>query len=195
MASGTSRRQAGTETRDKILTAALARFSVESYRGASVRDLADDVGVTQPVLYYHFGSKDGILAALIEPLLSAGEQLVDELGASSLPPDKLASRALEGYYDVIVDHLAVFQLVETDKSVRSHPQAGHRLADQAARFLAVLAGSAEHDATAEHDDKLRAAAAIGAIRRPLSLPDVRPGRDRRLILACAAAALSADVES
>ncbi|MDH4366028.1 MAG: TetR/AcrR family transcriptional regulator [Acidimicrobiia bacterium] len=189
MASGTSRRQAGTETRDKILTAALARFTVESYRGASVRDLADDVGVTQPVLYYHFGSKDGILAALIEPLLEAGEQLVDELGASSLPPDKLAVRALEGYYDVIVDHLAVFQLVETDKSVRSHPQAGHRLADQAARFLALLAGSTEHEA------RLRAAAAIGAIRRSLSLPDVRPGRDRRLILACAAAALSAEVES
>ena len=75
MASGTSRRQAGTETRDKILTAALARFSVESYRGASVRDLADDVGVTQPVLYYHFGSKDGILAALIEPLLEAATAL------------------------------------------------------------------------------------------------------------------------
>ena len=100
---------------------------------------------------------------------------------------ELVTRALEGYYDVIVDHLAVFRLVETDRSVRSHPDAGHRLADQAARFLAILA------ATAQHDDKVRAAAAVGAIRRSLQLPDVRPARDRRLILACARAALSAEL--
>jgi AcrR family transcriptional regulator len=187
MARTPSRRQSGTETRDRILAAALARFAVESYRGASVRDLADDVGVTQPVLYYHFGSKDGILAALIEPLMEAGEQLLQELSSSALPPDQLTIRALEGFYDVIVDHLSVFQLVETDRSVRSHPEAGHRLADQASRFLDVVAGSTNHE------DRLRAAAAIGAIRRPLQLPDVRPARDRLLILACAYAALMAEV--
>jgi AcrR family transcriptional regulator len=186
MANGTNRRPATTATRDRILTAALARFAVESYRGSSVRDLADDVGVTQPVLYYHFGSKDGILAALIEPLLEAGEQLLDGLTASELPPGELTQRALEGYYDLIVDHLAVFQLAESDRSVRSHPDAGHRLADQAARFLDLVSGPGRH-----HDDRVRAAAAIGAIRRALQLPDIRPARDRRLILACARAALTA----
>lgn len=185
MARAPARRSSPSGTREKILAVALARFSVESYRGASVRDLADDVGVTQPVLYYHFGSKDGILAALIEPLMEAGELLLQELMVADLDPGTLAARALEGYYDVIVDHLAVFQLVETDRSVRSHPEAGHRLADQASRFLDIVAP------TTSQEDRVRAAAAVGAIRRPLQLPDVRPARDRRLILACARAALAA----
>jgi AcrR family transcriptional regulator len=187
MARAASRRPSGTDTRDRILAAALARFSVEGYRGSSVRDLADDVGVTQPVLYYHFGSKDGILAALIEPLMDAGRDLLDELSASTLGPDRLVVRAFEGYYDVIVDHLEVFRLVETDRSVRSHPEAGHRLADQASRFLALVARAGAGG------DRVRAAAAIGAIRRPLQLPDADPRRDRRLILACAHAALTAAV--
>ena len=185
MARAPARRTSPSATREKILAAALARFSVESYRGASVRDLADDVGVTQPVLYYHFGSKEGILAALIGPLMEAGELLLQELTATDIAPDALVDRALEGYYDVIVDHLAEFQLVETDRSVRSHPDAGHRLADQASRFLDILAR------TSSQQDRVRAAAAVGAIRRPLQLPDVRPARDRRLILACARAALAA----
>lgn len=187
MASAPGRRQPTTATRQRILVAALDRFSVDSYRGATVRDLADDVGVTQPVLYYHFGSKDGILVALIGPLMEAGETLLDELAASPLGPEELTDRALEGYYDMIVDHLPVFRLVETDRSVRSHPDAGRRLAQQAARFLAFVAGSEDHAA------RVRAAAAIGAIRRALQLPDVRPGSDRRLILACARAALAADI--
>ena len=187
MAHAASRRPSGNDTRDRILSAALARFAVESYRGSSVRDLADDVGVTQPVLYYHYGSKDGILSALIEPLMAAGEDLLAELARSELPPASLIERALEGYYDMIVEHLAVFQLVETDRSVRSHPDAGHRLADQASRFLALVA----HNGAS--GDRVRAAAAIGAIRRPLQLPDVRPGVDRALILACAHATLTAQV--
>lgn len=181
------RRTAGNDTRDRILTAALARFSVEGYRGSSVRDLADDVGVTQPVLYYHFGSKDGILAALIEPLMDAGEALLDELTRAEVPPGALIDRAFAGYYDMIVGHLEVFRLVETDRSVRSHPEAGHRLADQASRFLALVA------AAGAGGDRVRAAAAIGAIRRPLQLPDADPVLHRPLILACAHAALNARI--
>ncbi len=183
----TAKRTTGTDTRDRILSAALARFAVEGYRGSSVRDLADDVGVTQPVLYYHFGSKDGILAALIEPLMDAGETLLNELTAADLGPAALVERALAGYYDMIVGHLEVFRLVETDRSVRSHPEAGHRLADQASRFLALVAGAGASG------DRVRAAAAIGAIRRPLQLPDADPARHRTLILACAHAALNAEV--
>jgi AcrR family transcriptional regulator len=176
-------RQSGSETAQRILSVALARFQVDGYRGTSVRDLADDVGVTQPALYYHFGSKDGILVAIVQPLIVAGEELLGELSGMTLARSAMARRALAGYYDLIVDHLDVFQFVETDRSVRSHPDAGHPLADQAARFIELIAPRPTRPG------RIRAAAAMGAVRRPLRLPGIDPYKDRELILACATAAL------
>lgn len=49
-----------------ILTAASAAFEEGGYHGASVRDIAQRVGVTVPTLYYHHGSKQGLLLALLE---------------------------------------------------------------------------------------------------------------------------------
>lgn len=48
-----------------ILTAALDTFNEQGYHGASVRDIARRVGVTVPTLYYHHGSKQGLLLALL----------------------------------------------------------------------------------------------------------------------------------
>jgi len=163
----------------------LALFVSAGFRGTSVRDIADEVGVTQPTLYYHFGSKDGILSALIQPLMDAGDALLDELAPHEAGSRALATRALEGYYDLIAGHLDLFLLVESDRSVRSHPEAGRRLAEQAARFLEILASSSDRH------DRLAAAAAIGAVRRPLRLFDIDPIEDRSAILACAQAALHA----
>lgn len=50
---------------DPILEAALAAFTEQGYHGASVRDIARRVGVTVPTLYYHHGSKQGLLLALL----------------------------------------------------------------------------------------------------------------------------------
>ncbi|MGU3586773.1 TetR/AcrR family transcriptional regulator [Rhodococcus sp. C26F] len=49
-----------------ILTHALDAFYENGFHGTSVRDIAQRVGVTIPVLYYHHGNKEGILLALLE---------------------------------------------------------------------------------------------------------------------------------
>jgi AcrR family transcriptional regulator len=57
-------------TLSPILEAALASFTERGYHGASVRDIAGRTGVTVPTLYYHHGSKQGLLAALLEASMS-----------------------------------------------------------------------------------------------------------------------------
>ena len=49
-----------------ILAAALADFQQYGYHGSTVRGIAARVGVTMPSLYYHYGSKEGILFALLD---------------------------------------------------------------------------------------------------------------------------------
>src|SRR3954447_8119019 len=48
------------------LVGALAAFREHGYHGTTVRDVASRVGVTVPALYYHHGSKQGMLVALFD---------------------------------------------------------------------------------------------------------------------------------
>lgn len=51
-------------TRDRILGTALAAFADRGYNAAGVQELCGASGVTKPTLYYHFGSKRGLLEAI-----------------------------------------------------------------------------------------------------------------------------------
>lgn len=52
--------------RDKILKVSLALFYEKGYDAVSVQEIVDAAGVTKPTLYYYFGSKYGLLEALLD---------------------------------------------------------------------------------------------------------------------------------
>lgn len=72
-------RQTGVGGREQILDAAGRMFSEQGYGAASTRKIADAVGVKQASLYYHFESKEeilaGLLAGTVEPSLNFAEKL------------------------------------------------------------------------------------------------------------------------
>ena len=79
----------GQKAREKILSTAARHFSEYGFRGASAAAIAHDAGISEPGLLHHFGSKKGLLKALIErrysldqPKLHANEELE---GLSLLP--------------------------------------------------------------------------------------------------------------
>ena len=111
-------------TRDRVERAALALFVARGYTATSLREIAQSVGVSVPALYYHFASKDELLRSVTEPLLRAGDGFIEHL--RRLPRAGFARRALEGYYDLIVEHFPIYRLVSTDPAVRSHPVVGRR---------------------------------------------------------------------
>jgi TetR/AcrR family transcriptional regulator len=81
-------RPSADPTRERIVAAALDLFSERSFEGATTREIAARAGVTQPLLNYHFRSKDelwrtavdGLFESLSEALAArtAGLQGVDE---------------------------------------------------------------------------------------------------------------------
>ena len=54
------------ETYDKILDTAERLFSSKGVNVVSLRDINTAAGVSQGVLHYHFGGRDGLLKALLE---------------------------------------------------------------------------------------------------------------------------------
>jgi AcrR family transcriptional regulator len=55
-----------TERRRALLDTALRVFSSGSYRGTTTAEIAREAGVTEPVLYRHFGSKRELYLACID---------------------------------------------------------------------------------------------------------------------------------
>ena len=56
----------GIRRRQQILDTAVEVFGQYGYAGGSLRKIADAVGITTPALIRHFGSKEGLFAAVLE---------------------------------------------------------------------------------------------------------------------------------
>ncbi|MCB1000766.1 MAG: TetR/AcrR family transcriptional regulator [Acidimicrobiales bacterium] len=54
------------ERREQILEVAVQVFARHGYHGTSMNDIAEAAGVTKPVLYQHFDSKQDLYLALID---------------------------------------------------------------------------------------------------------------------------------
>src|ERR1700761_2273096 len=69
-------------TRDRIIAAATSLFYAEGIRAVSVDAVADKAGLTKRTLYYHFKSKDDLVAAYLaardQPNLALFKRWFDE---------------------------------------------------------------------------------------------------------------------
>ena len=108
-------RPSADATRERILAAALDRFSELSFEGATTREIAARAGVTQGLLNYHFSSKDELWRAAVDGLFA-------ELG------EALDSRA-EGLRGVDALTVAKLLIREFIHFSATHPQL-HRIITQ-----------------------------------------------------------------
>jgi TetR/AcrR family transcriptional regulator len=58
------------DNRAKILDCALRLFADHGYDAVGVQEIVDAAGITKPTLYHYFGSKHGLLEALLEGYFS-----------------------------------------------------------------------------------------------------------------------------
>ena len=112
---GRTTRPSADGTRDRILDAALDLFSELSFDGATTREIAARAGVTQPLLNYHFSSKDELWRAAVDRLFKTlGTAMGDR------------ARGLRGVDELTTARLLVREFIYFSAS---HPQL-HRIITQ-----------------------------------------------------------------
>jgi AcrR family transcriptional regulator len=80
------------DTRDAILDAALAVLERDGLRGSRMEDVAAEAGVSRQSVYYHFRSREEVLAALIDRgLAELGEAVRASAAAGSVEDFVLAA--------------------------------------------------------------------------------------------------------
>jgi AcrR family transcriptional regulator len=66
------------ERRQAILAAALEVFAAGSYAGATTAEIAREAGISEPILYRHFGSKRDLYLACLEEAWNGFRELAEE---------------------------------------------------------------------------------------------------------------------
>ena len=89
-----TKRPSANPTRDRILAAAADLFSERSFDGATTREIAARAGVTQPLLNYHFRSKDELWQAAVDSLFDLLNQTMSERAAGLRGVDEITSAKL-----------------------------------------------------------------------------------------------------
>jgi AcrR family transcriptional regulator len=176
---------AESTTKDEILGHALELFGQGGYEKTSLRDIAERMGFTKAALYYHYRTKDQLLADLFEPVIAEGDAIIE---AHPMPRTRAQREPfLSAYFDFLWDHRLLLCHVACDLAVLATPETGGRVVGHVDAVVKALAGGSTSDPA-----RTRAKSALGALQGPITLsePDTNPTTTRKLAVAAALAVLS-----
>jgi AcrR family transcriptional regulator len=129
------------EARRLLLDAARELFARKDYRSTTTREIAESAGVTEYLLFRHFGSKAGLFReALVLPFTN----IVDEFATTwqtidheVTVEDELARHFVERVYDVVVEHRGLLLTLVASEAFSDEEIADAGIAD-IRRALGVL---------------------------------------------------------
>jgi AcrR family transcriptional regulator len=84
----------GSERREQILGVARAIFAEKGYEATSVEEIAHRAGISKPVVYEHFGGKEGLYAVLVDREVRALLDGISDALVTDHPRAKLERAAL-----------------------------------------------------------------------------------------------------
>jgi AcrR family transcriptional regulator len=99
------------ETRRDILAAAAAEFSEKGFAGSRVDDIAARTRTSKRMIYYYFGGKDGLYAAVLEQAYGGMRDAEGALRLHELPPADAMRRLVETTFDHHAAHPEFVRLV------------------------------------------------------------------------------------
>jgi len=113
-----TRAEQRTETRDRIVEAAISAFSDRGFLGASTREIATRAGTNQGLITYHFRSKEELWRAAADRIFDRVRNRLEPHLASlaDLDPRERIREAIREYVRIAAAHPELFRfLVEEGK--------------------------------------------------------------------------------
>ncbi|MDX1658504.1 MAG: TetR/AcrR family transcriptional regulator [Nitriliruptorales bacterium] len=110
-------RMTGRERREQLIGVGREVFAERGYEAASVEEIADRAGVTKPVVYEHFGGKEGLYAVIVDRAVqSLLDRIVTALETAEHPRNAVRSAA-EAFLAYIEEERDGFRILIRDAPV------------------------------------------------------------------------------
>lgn len=116
-------RRSSAEVRELMLAAARKLFHDCGFEATSTRDIASEAGVSESMIFRHFGSKQAAYEqAVLDPFVQFVQSFVTEWtrpAATFRDPDQLAHSYVSGFYELCRDHLELIAVLSAARKDRS----------------------------------------------------------------------------
>jgi TetR/AcrR family transcriptional regulator, cholesterol catabolism regulator len=91
-------------TLDDIVAAAAKVFRTKGYHAATVRDIAEEVGILKGSLYHHFESKEALLYLVVKEPIAQMYRAIAEIAEADLPASEKLRRAILAHLEAFDRH-------------------------------------------------------------------------------------------
>ena len=109
-----------TERRAQLLDAAEQVFAANGYHSAAMDDIAEQAGVSKPVLYQHFPGKLDLYIALLESHVDTLVRAVEEALGSTTDNKQRVHNAVGAFFDFVNGDVGAFRMV-FESDLRGEP--------------------------------------------------------------------------
>jgi AcrR family transcriptional regulator len=111
-------RMSGKERREQLLDVGRRLFAAKGFDGTSVEEIAEKAGVSKPVVYEHFGGKEGLYAVVVDREV---RRLLDRVTASLSDghPRVLLEQAAGALLEYVEKESDGFRILVRDSPVAS----------------------------------------------------------------------------
>lgn len=138
------------ERRAQLLEVALGLFASGGFHGTSMEDIADAAGVTKPVLYQHFDSKQQLYLELMETVSGELLEAVTSSAAAQASPHQQVLAGFRAYFRFVRERTAAFQLLFGSGARTADEFAAEAIEKMEDHVAAMVAGFIEADVDPEH---------------------------------------------
>lgn len=132
-------RMTGQERREQLIEVARGIFASKGYEATAVEEIAERAGVTKPLIYQHFGGKEGLYAVVLDrEVTSLTERITSAMDA--IHPRAAAEQAANAFLTYIEECEDGFRILLRDApSGTSSGTLASVIGDIAAQTEALLA--------------------------------------------------------
>jgi AcrR family transcriptional regulator len=106
------------DTRSRLRLLALKLFAEQGYEKTSLREIAEQLGVTKAALYYYFKSKEDIVRSLVEDYVADMDALIAWARAQPRTPDTRAE-IVRRYLRIVANGAEVFRMLHQNQAAVS----------------------------------------------------------------------------
>ncbi|GAA1872755.1 TetR/AcrR family transcriptional regulator [Brevibacterium marinum] len=96
------------QRRDQLVGVALSVFATRGYRTTSMDTIAEAAGVSKPVLYQHFASKQDLYLALIDDSAAHLDSVLEAALGSTDDPHEQVRVTYRSYFEFVISHREEF---------------------------------------------------------------------------------------
>jgi len=129
----------GKERREQLVSVARALFAEKGFEATSIEEIAARAGVSKPVVYEHFGGKEGIYAVVVD---RETRKLLDGITSAltGTNPRELVEQAALALLTYIEEETDGFRVLVRDSPVLSAGNFSSLLNDIASQVEFILEG-------------------------------------------------------